>query len=457
MAPDERRTQDGAGNQFSRPEASGANTPGSKTNPLHLALAELQGEFLVPEPAARVSEPPRQASREVPPPQTPPPAAAVSSAYAQPHGSGSYAPESRGTAGVPPRPPERNTQGTSFDSDFELSSESASDAALSPPRHVAVVQDQTARRAPAASLAVIIGASTLTSLIFGTVGAWLYEQMLAPSAPAQASGGSADNGKGAAGSSESSSLAQIKPEMESLRGQLERMKDRQDQIQKQLDSLSSSGTSSAAVDLSSLQHQLDELSKQVHTLPSISQGLASLMARVDLVEKERKPASHEVASTNPRASASASHEKEPATTGSPFATTDSGATSPPPLSEPERRDTSAPIIQPIEGKDDPLSQGADLFKQGKYQDALGIFTQLTKNEPDDARIWYFAALSRGFATRQWTGETLRLVQKGVAREKAGTPSTAEIDAAFRGLSTENVKSDNGKKWLEFYRQTAKAR
>ena len=81
-----------------------------------------------------------------------------------------------------------------------------------------------------------------------------------------------------------------------------------------------------------------------------------------------------------------------------------------------------------------LDQGAGLFKAGKYKEASDAFQKLTESSPNDARVWYFAALSRGSATNQWTGETTRLVEKGVELEKAGSPDSAKIDAAFAELN-----------------------
>ncbi|MHC5542785.1 hypothetical protein ACYOEI_31555, partial [Singulisphaera rosea] len=124
----------------------------------------------------------------------------------------------------------------------------------------------------------------------------------------------------------------------------------------------------------------------------------------------------------------------------------------------DRRDTSKPVVEEAPSLDVLLSQGASLFKQGKFSESSTLFNQLVKSHPDDARVWYYAALSNGFATNQWVGEPVRLVEQGVERERLGTPPASDIDLAFRGLD-ENAKgtSDNGKKWLEFYRQRARSR
>ena len=48
------------------------------------------------------------------------------------------------------------------------------------------------------------------------------------------------------------------------------------------------------------------------------------------------------------------------------------------------------------------------------------------------------------------GKTAELVQTGIEREKAGTPSSSEIDAAVRDLT-----AATGKDWLAAYRQSAR--
>jgi TolA-binding protein len=97
-----------------------------------------------------------------------------------------------------------------------------------------------------------------------------------------------------------------------------------------------------------------------------------------------------------------------------------------------------------------LQPGIDLFRQKKYDQASEAFDSLTRTNPDDARVWYFAALARGLATRDWKGQTEKLVTEGVEREKAGTPEKSHIDSAFADLTAET-----GKNWLAFYRRRAR--
>ena len=89
------------------------------------------------------------------------------------------------------------------------------------------------------------------------------------------------------------------------------------------------------------------------------------------------------------------------------------------------------------------------FREGKYREAYDVFRKLIQSHPDDARVWYYAALSYGLATGDWGKMTETMVQEGVAREKAGKPPKPEIDSAFAGLTKQT-----GKEWLDYYRRRA---
>jgi cell division protein FtsB len=109
----------------------------------------------------------------------------------------------------------------------------------------------------------------------------------------------------------------------------------------------------------------------------------------------------------------------------------------------------ATVTSPAAPASDEIDKGMVLFKQGKWAEAKDVFARLEASNPDDARVWYFAAVANGLATHDWKGESERLVAEGMAREKAGKPDKAKIDAAFSGLTTAT-----GKDWLSFYRARA---
>jgi hypothetical protein len=104
--------------------------------------------------------------------------------------------------------------------------------------------------------------------------------------------------------------------------------------------------------------------------------------------------------------------------------------------------------QPAE---DDFARGIDQFQKKQYKGASETFDRLTQARPDDARVLYFAALARGFATSDWKGQTEQLANRGVDLERAGHPAKVEIDAAFSGLTAET-----GRDWLAFYRRRAAA-
>ena len=119
--------------------------------------------------------------------------------------------------------------------------------------------------------------------------------------------------------------------------------------------------------------------------------------------------------------------------------------------EPKPEYAANPKPADVNLEDQAVSDGADLFKAGKYKEANDVFRKATEAAPNDARVWYFAALSNGAASNVWTGETLRLVNKGVEREKAGTPEPSKIDQLFTTLDPKM------KAWIDYYRKTAKPR
>lgn len=94
-----------------------------------------------------------------------------------------------------------------------------------------------------------------------------------------------------------------------------------------------------------------------------------------------------------------------------------------------------------------MTAAVDLFKANKFADALAAFKKLPA---DDARVLYFTALASGFSSNNWKGDTEAAVNKGIEREKAGSPAKAEIDAALGSLT-----KAQGKDWLDAYRAKAK--
>jgi tetratricopeptide (TPR) repeat protein len=117
------------------------------------------------------------------------------------------------------------------------------------------------------------------------------------------------------------------------------------------------------------------------------------------------------------------------------------------VTQPEPKPTLEP---PKLAADADLNAAIALFQQRRYANALAAFQNLESSSPDDARVWYYAALANGLTTGKWDGETANLINRGIEREKAGSPAASVIDSAFTGLT-----KATGKDWLAGYRQRAK--
>lgn len=206
----------------------------------------------------------------------------------------------------------------------------------------------------------------------------------------------------------------LKGEIDGLKTDLKALQDRIEALPKPAPAPDLGPLNSKLADLSKDTESLAVLPKKVddldHRLGSFDKTLVSLRGELDTFKSElKKPA-------------------------------ESAVTTP----EPAKPDNTKVA-------DAAVDQGAGLFKAGKYKEASEAFQKLTATSPTDARVWYFAALSRGSAMNQWTGETLKLFDKAVEREKAGTPDSAKIDAAFSDLNPVF------KPWIDAYRKAAKPR
>lgn len=91
------------------------------------------------------------------------------------------------------------------------------------------------------------------------------------------------------------------------------------------------------------------------------------------------------------------------------------------------------------------------FRDGHYQDARRLFDELRGELPEDARVWYYSALTTGLTTGQWQTTADRFAREGMDRERLGHPDRETIDDALQGLSTRT-----GKDWIDAYRQRSRA-
>jgi tetratricopeptide (TPR) repeat protein len=186
------------------------------------------------------------------------------------------------------------------------------------------------------------------------------------------------------------------------------------------------------LDLGPINSKIDELARSTGSLAGLTRKLASLDEHIGTLDKS-------LAAQRDDIDALKSEVKKVGEQAATAAKPDSTATA------------TAAKPEDVNLADTSMEEGVDLFKAGKYKEASDVFKKLTETHPNDARVWYYAALSRGSATNQWTGETTRLVEKGVEREKAGSPESSKIDAVFTGLNAAF------KPWLDTYRKSAKPR
>jgi|GEM_PF-3583164 len=187
-------------------------------------------------------------------------------------------------------------------------------------------------------------------------------------------------------------------------------------------------------ELAPLQGQIEALSKGTGAIVSLKTAVSVLDERVKALDAQVVELRKQLDAF--KAGATKESEKPAAPPSGPAQEPDSPRT-------PRDRTTTPSITNPD------LALALELFKVGKYQEASRLFQSLTDSESDDARVWYYAALCRGLTTQTWDGETLRLIQQGAEREKAGTPAKAEIDATLASIPVAKLKA-----WIDHNRKTA---
>jgi TolA-binding protein len=222
-----------------------------------------------------------------------------------------------------------------------------------------------------------------------------------------------------------------------LSGKLDELQSRVDRLPKAISAQDLAPLSQKLAVVDDLSRKVDTLGARVNSLPGKvdqdSRKITTLMADMEGMRNEVSTLRNDVHTTISKAEKALSRGEKPSEKGEkPRAPTSLE----PPLE----------ISPPVSSL---LQAGVEFFQKKNYAKASEVFAGLTKTQPDDARVWYYAALSRGLAARDWKGETERLVTQGVAREKAGKPDKPRIDAAFADLTPET-----GKDWLAYYRRRA---
>jgi len=271
--------------------------------------------------------------------------------------------------------------------------------------------------------------SALLALLFGGVGAWAYERYLARTPAERTTEASAPR----SGEAETTkALARLDDRINSLSDQYKQLESRIESIPKP----------APPPDLAPLEQKVarvDGLSKQYEsiakTLEPLAQKIAQDERKIEALDAKLDELRTESRTSGARPVASRDRAGSSSATSGPAAAQSSGSSSP-------RTETGGMA-------DSDRQRGENLFREGRYSDAYKVFRNLLQSQADDARIWYYAALSYGLSTGEWRGQTEQWVQQGIALEKAGKPPKSEIDSAFAGLTKET-----GKDWLAFYRRRA---
>ncbi len=221
---------------------------------------------------------------------------------------------------------------------------------------------------------------------------------------------------------------------DTLKGQIEHLSSRFDNLQQRVDA-QAIPRNSAPPDIGTLQIKMSELSRSVDEVASLPSRTRRLESQMERLVQEMKELREQLSSTRERGRVPA----DTPTIGSVDRKVESLAGPPP--SPPTSILPSSP-----DSPDAAMAEGIALFKRGLYPQADDIFRKLQLTRPQDARVWYYSALAHGFATGKWDGETKQFVIQGADRERAGLPSTSQIDTAFADLT-----SGQGKDWLSSYR------
>lgn len=292
---------------------------------------------------------------------------------------------------------------------------------------------QAPANAGAPPLLLMTGASIL-ALVFGMIGACLALNLF-------------ENSSQAAASTNRPIPAAPRPDREreadvkALKVQVEAVSQRVDDLKDRIDALPKAEPSSG---LAILQGQVADLTKAVREAAPVNGQVESVNRQLGQLSQDILALRHEIADVQLRLG-----KREPVPVLLPDTEPPQpGAEDhplPPPVVETPRVETPA-----SDDNERLWNRAVELFKKGKYKDALLAFDKLELAQPDDARVWYYAALCRGFTTNQWTDGTEDLAERGVDREQAGTPAAEEIDRTFGDLTTAT-----GKDWLAAYRARVK--
>ncbi len=257
------------------------------------------------------------------------------------------------------------------------------------------------------------------AFVAAVIGSWIVEKNTASASAAAPAAAPAAPAATADATTPAATPAPVAPatadEVKGLKGEVEALAKKLDSVPKP----------DVAAEIKPIQEKIDAVSKSVEGVADLPKTIDTLKAQVADDDKAMDALKAEVNALKAEL-ASAKEAMKAAPAATPVAT--------PEPAKPAAVDMAA------------MTSAIDLFKAGKYADALAAFKALPAT---DARVLYFTALSTGLS-KDWKGEAEQIALKGVEREKAGTPAKADIDAAVAGLTPAQ-----GKQWLDFFRAQAK--
>jgi TolA-binding protein len=213
-----------------------------------------------------------------------------------------------------------------------------------------------------------------------------------------------------------SRIGEVQLELGTLGRELARLEDR-------LNARTNAPPAPAPPDLAPLRTRIDDLVKESQKLSPLPATFESLRQRVDALDKGLNALRTEVAAVPKQLDASLNALKDAMVS------------------------RSAPAQ--VSPADIARDLGAALFRDRKYPAARDVFLTLVQVYPNDARLWYFAALANGLSSDNWAGDTESMVRRGLACEQKGMPKRSDIDAQFSTLTKET-----GKDWLGEWRKRA---
>lgn len=290
-------------------------------------------------------------------------------------------------------------------------------------------------------------------VLLGMLGFWAYghffgsnkdqQNQNSDSSSAQNSN-SGDNGSSSDGSSSTNSKAAdiagfgSPDEARNLHSKIEELAERIDRLRMRVDHMNPSDNAPPP-GLSTLQIRVGELSREVDDVAYLPERVRRMENQLDDLKQQIR------GSKNADSLLSGSNDQNSRILDQPRSPTPAVNTSTP-LQGPQ---PDEPAVIDLNNTSSSLDQGIRLLQQARAVEALDVLRSLENQDPNDARVWYLAALASGDATDDWDGEARRQVLRGLALERRNLSSSALVDRTLDRLEGHNVR---GLDWLKTYRK-----